>query len=424
VLNDQLRGGALAVPPYLERLMDPLLDELMADHPAVLIVGPRACGKTTTGRRHSAGRLRLDRPAEAAAVRTDPDALLAEGPFPLLVDEWQAVPEVLGAVKRAVDEGAEPGRFLLTGSSQADLAVEGWPATGRVVRVVMYGLAEREVEGQVRRPPLVDRLVASGLDGVPEPADPPDVRGYVARALRGSFPETVLAGSDRARRRWLASYLDQVVSRDTEMAGAARDPVRLRRYLRVLAASAGGIPTTATLVGAAGIDRRTAAAYDGLLELLFITERLPAWAASRLSRLVRLPKRYLVDPAFLGPLLGVDARAVLRDNDLLGRLLDNFVVSQLRAEIGASELGPQLFHLRDANGRREIDIVVELADGRVIGIEVKATAAPVPEDARHLRWLRDVTGDKFVAGVVMHTGPRRFRLGEALYALPICTLWI
>lgn len=411
------------MPEYLARLIDPLLDELMADHPAVLVVGPRACGKTTTGRRHSSGRLRLDRPAEAAAVRADPDALLAEGPFPLLVDEWQVVPEVLGAVKRSVDEGAEPGRFLLTGSSQADLTVEGWPATGRVVRVVMYGLAEREVAGQVQRPPLADRLVAHGLDGVADPVDAPDVREYVARALRGSFPETVLAGSDRARRRWLASYLDQVVSRDAEMAGAVRDPVRLRRYLRVLAASTGGIPTTKTLIDAAGIDRRTATAYDGLLEHLFIAEQLPAWAANRLNRLVHLPKRYLVDPAFLGPLLGVDTRAVLRDNDLLGRLLDTFVMSQLRADCVVSDLSPQLFHIRDANGRREVDILVELADGRVIGIEVKATAAPVPEDARHLRWLQGVMGSKFVAGVVMHTGPKRFRLGEALYALPICTFW-
>jgi uncharacterized protein len=409
---------------YVERLIDPLLEELMADHPAVLIVGPRACGKTTTGRRHTSGRLRLDRPAEAAAVRADPDAILAEGPFPLLVDEWQAVPEVLGAVKRSVDEGAGPGRFLLTGSSQADLAVEGWPATGRVVRAVMYGLAEREVEGQARRPPLIDRLVASGLDDVADPADAPDVRGYVARALRGSFPETVLAGSDRARRRWLASYLDQVVSRDAGMVGAARDPLRLRRYLRVLAASAGGIPTTATLIDAAGIDRRTVTAYDTLLQHLFITEQLPAWSASRLSRLVHLPKRYLADPAFLGPLLGVDVRSVLRDNDLLGRVLDNFVVSQLRDDCLVSDLSPQLFHLRDANGRREVDILVELADGRVIGIEIKATAAPVPEDARHLRWLQETLGDKFVAGVVMHTGPRRFRLGEALYALPICAFWI
>jgi uncharacterized protein len=191
----------------------------------------------------------------------------------------------------------------------------------------------------------------------------------------------------------------------------------------VLAASAGGISTLKTLIDSAGIDRQTATAYDGLLEHLFVTEQLPAWTANRLNRLVQLPKRYLVDPAFLGPLLGVDARAVLRDSDLLGRLLDNFVVSQLRADCVVSDLMPQLFHIRDANGRREVDVLVEFADGRVLGIEVKATAAPVPDDARHLRWLRGVIGARFVAGIVMHTGPKRFRLGEDLYALPICSLW-
>src|SRR6266567_5260218 len=138
--------GLPVMPEYLPRLIDPLLSDLLADHPAVLLVGPRACGKTTTGRRHSAGRLRLDRPAEAAVARADPDAAIADGPFPLLIDEWQVVPEVLGAVKRAVDEGTAPGRFVLTGSTQADLTAAGWPATGRLLRAGMYGLTEREIE--------------------------------------------------------------------------------------------------------------------------------------------------------------------------------------------------------------------------------------------------------------------------------------
>ena len=173
-----------------------------------------------------------------------------------------------------------------------------------------------------------------------------------------------------------------------------------------------------TLIDAAGIDRATAIAYDGILEHLFITERLPAWSANQLSRLVRLPKRHLVDPAFVGPLLGIDARAVLRDGDLLGRLLDSFVVAQLRADCAVSGLFPRLFHLRDTNGRHEVDVIVELADGRVMGIEVKADAAPVPADARHLRWLRDTLGARFISGVVLHTGPRPFRFEEDIFAIP------
>lgn len=411
------------MPEYLPRLVDPLLRELLTDHPAILVVGPRACGKTTTGRQHCAGRLRLDRPAEATAVRADPDAALAQGPFPLLIDEWQAVPDVLGAVKRAVDEGARAGTFLLTGSSQADLTSAGWPATGRLIRVLMYGLIERELEHGASRPPFMDRLVADGLAGVSMPSEVPDIRGYVARALRGGFPDAALAGSERAARRWLSSYVDQLVSRDVTLVGAVRDPMRLRRYLQALAASTGGAPNLKTLIDASGIDRGTANAYDALLERLLITDRLPAWSANQLHRLSRLPKRHLVDPAFAGPLLGVDARAVLRNGDLLGRLLESFVVAQLRAECAVSDLSPRLFHVRDANGRHEVDILIELADGRAIGIEVKADAAPGPEAARHLHWLQEGIGNRFALGVVLHTGPRPFRLAESVVALPICALW-
>ena len=411
------------MPDYLPRLVDPLFRELLSDHPAILVVGPRACGKTTTGWRHCHGRLRLDRPAEAAVVRADPDAALADGPFPLLVDEWQLVPEVLGAVKRAVDEGAAAGSFVLTGSSQADLTAAGWPATGRLIRVPMYGLVERELEHGSSRPPVLDRLASDGMEGLPVPPDPPDIRGYVTRALRSGFPEAALASSERAARRWLSSYVDQLVSRDVSLVGAVRDPMRLRHYLQAIAASNAGTPTLKTLIDATGIERATANAYDALLERLLITERLPAWSSNRLNRLIRLPKRYLVDPAFVGPLLGVESRAVLRDADLLGRLLDSLVMTQLRVECAVSEHSPRLFHVRDANGRHEVDILIEFEDGRVIAVEVKADSAPGPDAARHLRWLRDGLGRQFALGVVLHTGPRPFRLDESIIALPICALW-
>ena len=133
------------------------------------------------------------------------------------------------------------------------------------------------------------------------------------------FPDSELAASERASRRWLASYVDQLVSRDVSLVGAVRDPMRLRHYLQAIAASTAGTPTLKTLIDTAGIERPTANAYDALLERLLITERIPSWSSNRLNRLIRLPKRYLVDPAFIGPLLGVDARAVLRDGDLLGK---------------------------------------------------------------------------------------------------------
>lgn len=253
--------------------------------------------------------------------------MLSAGPFPLLIDEWQVVPEVLGAVKRAVDERPGPGRFVITGSAQADLTAAGWPATGRLIRAEMYGLTEREIEGRASEPPLLDRLLTTEPGVIDLPAEVPDIRGYLSRALRGGFPEAALMGSERARQRWMASYVDQVVSRDVTLVGSVRDPLRLRRYLQALAASTGGIPALKTLADTASIDQGTAVAYDSLLESLLITARLPAWSTNRPNRLIRQPKRHLLEPAFVGPLLGIDHRAVMRDGDLLGRVLDTFVVA-------------------------------------------------------------------------------------------------
>lgn len=183
------------------------------------------------------------------------------------------MPEILGAIKRAVDEGAPAGHFVVTGSSQEDLAAAGWPATGRLIRLQMYGLVESEIERRAAGPPFLERLADGALDALAAPDPAPDVRDYLARALRGGLPEAALASSERARRRWLASYLDQMVARDVALLGAVRDPVRLRRYLQALAANTAGTPTLSTLIDLAGIDRETAVAYDTLLEQLFVTER-------------------------------------------------------------------------------------------------------------------------------------------------------
>lgn len=408
---------------YIPRLVDPLLDELLQSLPAVLLVGPRAAGKTTTAIRHGISVLRLDRPGQANAVRLDPDAALAAYDEPMVIDEWQLVPEVLGAVKRSVDDDPRPGRFVLTGSAAADLTAAGWPATGRVVRVPLWGLTAGEL-ARSRSPGLLSTAFDGSLEkDVRLPAEVPDLRGYIELAFRSGFPEAALLQSVRPRSAWLASYVDHLVARDVPSAGATRDPARLRRYLRAVAANTAGIAEHKTLYDAAGITRETATAYDGLLQALFVIEHVPAWKAGQLGRLVSTPKRYLVEPALVAPLLGLEPRAVMRDADLLGRLVDTFVVAQLRPELTLFSPGLSFFHLREPHGRHEVDLLVEAADGRIVAIEVKASSAPTRDMARHLSWLRDQLGDRFVIGIVFHTGPRPLRLDKRILALPLCAIW-
>jgi len=331
--------------------------------------------------------------------------------------------QVLGAVKRAVDEEPRPGRFLLTGSVRADIEAETWPGTGRLVRVAMLGLTISEIVGSAQDAGALDRLVAGGAGALRVPGEAPDLRGYLELAATGTFPEPALHLSPAAGRRWLDGYLDQLLTRDAVQVAGQRDPVRLRRYFEAVAMSTAGVVEDKKLYDAAAINAKTAAAYDRLLENLLVAEQVPAWATNRLKRLTRAGKRYVVDPALAMAALRLDVDAVLRDGDLMGRILDTFVIAQLRAEAAVSSLRPRLHHVRTGGGTHEIDIVVELSGDRVIAIEVKADSAPGPPAGRHLRWLRDELGDRFLQGVVLHTGPDIFELDDRIAAVPICALW-
>jgi predicted AAA+ superfamily ATPase len=228
---------------YVPRHADAPLEDLVAAFPAVMVVGPRACGKTTTAGRVAAQVLRLDQPDPAAVVRADPDAALRRATEPLLIDEWQEVPEVLGAVKRAVDENPRPGRFLLAGSVDAPRTAGTWPGTGRVVRLAMHGLTEREVNGpyvagrqgdSLPETGLLAKIIHGDLAAVASPDPAFDLDSYLDLATRSGFPFPRLRLAGPARSRWLSSYLDDVTTRDVVVSGERRDPLRLRRYLEVL----------------------------------------------------------------------------------------------------------------------------------------------------------------------------------------------
>ena len=204
----------------------------------------------------------------------------------------------------------------------------------------------------------------------------------------------------------------------------ARNPVLFRRFFDAYAANSAGIVTDRKLNHSARINPRTGDAYRRHLLNLMIVDEIPAWYTNRLGRLARSSKRYFTDSGLLAAALGADAEGVLSHGGLLVRVLKTFAVGQLRAEAAAVRGGrPLLHHLRSADGRRKVDLVIELNVRQVIGIQIKVGAAPNRSDAKHLIWLRDHLGDMFVGGAVLHTGPWSFRLADRITAAPISTLW-
>lgn len=411
--------------PYLDRIVDQTLGSGLKHFAGMLMTGPRAVGKTRTGLEFCASQLRLDDPDDQNLCRADPMGAITGEP-PLLIDEWQMVPEVLQAVKRRIDDRPVPGQFIVTGSARNDLLTDMWPGTGRLIRLRLWGMVGREIFGPAAAAPLFDRWDdADRRFNVP--AQPPDLLDYVVIALASGFPEALALAGERERTRWLASYAESVISRDLPSLAAAtgrRKDLRLfRSYLQSYALSIAGIVPHTTIHQRIGIDRRTANSYLDALVTLGIIDELPPWAGNQRKRLViERVKRQFTDAGLAAAVAGLTSDDVYRSAEFRGRILDSFITAQLRVEAAASDR-VSLHHLRTENGDHEIDLIAE-SGPRLFAFEYKAGSSPRRGDARHLIWFRDhVAGDRFKGGVLFHTGRHRHQLDRGIEAVPIAGLW-
>src|SRR5690554_632264 len=407
--------------PYLRRIVDDELDELLPALPALSLEGAKGAGKTETALQRARTVHRLDAPAQRAVAEADPARLL-DGERPVLLDEWQRVPVVWDRVRRAVDAGAAPGSFLLTGSaSPARPPTHSGAARVVTVRMRPLSLAERGVE----RPTVSLRSLLGG--------GRPDVRGKTGVGLADYTREIVGSGfpglrhlAGRPLRAQLDGYLSRIVDTDFEEMGRdVRRPQLLRRWMAAYAAATATSATYETIRDAATPGeadkpaKTTTIPYRDVLERLWILDPVPAWTPARnpITRLTRSPKHHLVDPALAARLLGLGADALLsgqeagppvpRDGTLLGHLFESLVTLSVRVYAQAAEAA--VGHMRTAGGEREVDLVVERDDQRVVDIEVKLSRVVEDQDVRHLLWLRERLGDDLLDTVVVTTGPQAYR---------------
>jgi predicted AAA+ superfamily ATPase len=418
---------------YHRRIVDDELDELISGLPAIALEGPKAVGKTATALRRAATVYRLDDEAERSIAQADTSRLL-EGERPVLIDEWQRLPESFDRVRRAVDDGASPGSFLLTGSASPTVPPTHSGA-GRIVHVRLrpMTLAERGLA-----PPAVS------LRNLLERGDAPIVgrtdiglSEYVQEILISGFPG--LRGlSDRLARVQLDGYIDRIIDRDfDELGRQVRRPGTLRRWMQAYAAATATstsyekIRDAATSGQGEKPSRATTQPYRDVLERLWILDPVPAWlpTRSRLARLSAPPKHHLADPALAARLLGVDAEALLRasatdppmprEGTLLGALFESLVTLSVRVYAQAAEA--RTAHLRTWRGDREIDLIVERGR-RIVAIEVKLGQTPDERDVRHLLWLRNEIGDELADAIVVTTGPAAYRRADGIAVVPAALL--
>jgi predicted AAA+ superfamily ATPase len=422
-----------ADPGYRRRIIDDELDELLSGLPAIALEGPKAVGKTATALRRATTVYRLDNDAERSIAQADPSRLL-EGERPILIDEWQRFPESFDHVRRAVDEGAGPGSFLLTGSaSPTDPPTHS--GAGRIVQVRLrpMTLTERDVDSpSVSLGALLqgERTSITGRTDI-------DLEHYVKEILTSGFPG-IRGLPDRLLRAQLDGYLDRIVDRDFEDLGRhVRRPGTLRRWMQAYAAATATTASYEKIRDAATSGqgekptRATTQPYRDVLERLWILDPVPAWlpTRNRLARLSSPPKHHLADPALAARLLGVDLPTLLqarpagppmtREGTLLGALFESLVTLSVRVYAQAAEA--QTAHLRTWSGDREIDLIVERGR-KILAIEVKLGQTPDERDVRHLHWLRKELGDELADTIVVTTGQAAYRRADGIAVVPASLL--
>jgi predicted AAA+ superfamily ATPase len=403
-----------------ERSLARPLAAALADTPVVMLVGARQSGKSTLvlevpGRGHHAEYLTLDDPTELAAARADPSGFVEGLPERVIVDEIQRAPELFLPIKAAVDRQRRPGRFLLTGSTNALLIPTVAEAlAGRMEVLTLWPLSAAELD---RHP--ADGFVEWALD--PDP-DLPGRAGVerstlVARVAAGGFPEAVEREEDR-RRRWFAGYLTTILERDVRGLADIERLDRLPALLSSIALRSRGPLNKTSLSRDLGIPNSSIDRYLALLERVFLVKRLPAWHGRLQARLVKSPKLLLADSGLLCYLLRCDEARLTDDPTAFGVALESYVGMELVKSAELSDAEPRVFHYRTAKGA-EIDFVLEAADGRVAGVEVKAARGVDEKDFSRFEAIRDALGDRFVRGIVLYAGDRVVRFGDRFEAWPV-----
>lgn len=413
---------------FIKRHIKARLVELLKDFRIVYLTGPRQAGKSTLVREiakeHGMGYYTLDDAALAASAENDPRGLLAALPKPLVLDEFQMAPNLIGAIKMASDTAdGQKGIFLLTGSAdifRSARAQEALP--GHMARLELYPLAQTERHGGERN--AIDWLMDGSFE--PQLLKPLDRIELGELLLEGGYPEAITK-SARSRSIWFASYIEGRLLKDFETMHQVKGDyhTKLAALIRNLAGMTGNLVKYANIANDLSQDDKTVKRYMEILELMFIIRRLHPYVRNSAKRaVVGMSKLHFIDTGLACHLLGLKSADTLHSSQFFGGLVENLIFGELLKQATWAEEEVNFYHFRDT-ARHELDLVIERSDGKVIGVEIKASMTVKPEDFSGLATFADYAGEKFLHGVLFYSGDKilPFKINDKVFqALPISAL--
>lgn len=404
------------------RFASPLLDEALTDSPVVLIHGPRQCGKSTMAQR--VGKplgytyLTMDDDPSRLAALSDPVGFIANLPDKVILDEIQRVPDLFPTIKSTVDRNRTPGRFILTGSTNILLLPKlSESLAGRMSILRLHPLSQGEIRSQKS-----DFLTALFSADFPWARTDRLEGDLIQMIVSGGYPAALARKSPGRRSTWYADYVQTLIQADVRELTRIVGVEIIGRLLSAASIQTASLYSLAELAAPFALSRPTIQSYVQLLARMFLIDFLPAWHSNRLKRLLKTPKLHAGDTGWACSLLAMDAKALVKDRVILGKLTETFVVQELKRQASWADQPPKFFHFRDKDGQ-EVDIVLEQGARQVAGVEVKLSSSVGRGDFSGLARLRQTVGKAFVSGVVFYDGEETLSFGDRLFAVPFRRLW-
>jgi uncharacterized protein len=391
--------------------------------PALLLLGPRQCGKTTLVKQLAdelgMGYISCDNIAALAAIEFDPIGFLRDQPKPLIIDEAQRAPELFLPIKVDIDAHRNPGRYLLTGSANPLLVPHvGDALTGRLGFCNLWPLSQGELLS------IHDVLIDRFFEEMLFERDYPSLSQseLIHTLFLGGFPALHTLASTDARRQWCQDYLLSTLQKDINDLSKIEHFSQMPALLYGLANRVGSPLNMSGLTALIRTSDATIRRYIELLKSLFLLRALPAWSRNGDKRLAKAPKIYFSDSALLLYALDFDESRLVKHPNLLGHVFENFVVMELIKQATWSRHPIKFYHYRTRD-KKEVDLVLETPSGKVVGIEIKLADLVRQDDLIGMRSLQEDVGSDFHRGIIFYTGDKTLPFGKHISAVPITALW-
>lgn len=405
----------------LKRWQEDSLKDALNSRRVVILSGARQCGKTTTSKtivdKDCIFRT-LDDTTLLTAAQSDPKGFIKHSKKTMIIDEVQRVPELITAIKKAVDENTKYGQYLLTGSVNLQtLPTVKESLAGRVKKIRLRPLSQGEIIEN--RPKFLNRL--SKLDFVDNSDF--DKESLLELMFKGGYPEPLFMYSQKDRTSWYKDYLNTIIEYDLKDIANIKRQDTLKDLMAIIASFSSKFIDKSKITTSMGIANQTLDTYLGVLENTYLVDKLSPYLKTDYERVNKQSKYFVSDTGLMCSVLNWKLDDLILDSDKNGKLFETYVYNQLISQVDLENLNYSLYHYRDRE-KREIDFIIQDSSNNIYGIEVKSGTLISKDHFKHLKWFKNnLAKDKNFVGIVLYSGENVVPFGENMFAVPINNLW-